>query len=305
MLLAPVSNSGWNEMAYADQPGAKKISNFNRVGPGYFKTIGTALVAGRDFDQRDTANSPKVAIVNEAFAKSLFNGANPVGRQFRVEGSAGQVDPVYDIVGLVRNTKYFELREDFLPIAVFPMTQDEPGSDLTFVVQVKGPVGDAFSAAKAAAAEIHPEAALEFRVISTQLKESLTRERLMATLTGGFGFLAAFLATLGLYGVIAYMVERRRNEIGVRMALGAGRGHVIALVMREAAMMVAIGLVIGIALALWAGRTADALLYGLKPHDPLTLAGAALLLAAVAMLAAYAPALRAARLHPVDALRRE
>ncbi len=305
--FTPVSGAGWNNMVRPDTAsGIRKESNFNSIGPGYFRTMGTALIAGRDFDDRDTAGAPKVAIVNEVFAKTVFGGGNPVGHTFRVEGQAGKPDPIYQVVGVVRNTKYYELREDFLPIGFLPSGQDDnPGADATFVLRTAAPLGDVFRGSKAAMAAVHPEIVIQFRVLTTQLQESMLRERLMATLAGSFGFLAAVLATLGLYGVIAYMVARRRNEIGVRIALGADRGSVIRLVLREAALMLIFGLVIGTGLALWAGRAAAALLFGMKPYDPLTFAGAIVLLAAVALMASYGPARRASRLEPMQALREE
>jgi putative ABC transport system permease protein len=142
-------------------------------------------------------------------------------------------------------------------------------------------------------------------VLTAQISQSLMRDRLMAALAGAFGFLAASLPVLGLYGVIAYMVARRRNEIGVRIALGATRSRVIGLVLREAILLLAIGLAVGLGLAVWAGRAAVSLVYGMKPGDPLTLGGAVALLALVAMAASYGPAWRASRLEPMDALREE
>ena len=156
-----------------------------------------------------------------------------------------------------------------------------------------------------AVAAVTPGIRVEFRFLSQQLEDSLLRERLMATLSSGFGLLAGLLATLGLYGVTAYMVARRRNEIGVRMALGADRRMVIRLILREAGMLLAAGLAAGALLALWAGRAASTLVFGLQPHDPLTMAGAMALLTVVAVAAAYAPARGAAALDPMTALRDE
>ena len=305
--LTPISGGGWNEMVTAEGSNeAKKESYFNRVGPGYFRVMGTQLIAGREFDQRETAGSLKVAIVNEAFAKRFFGGGNPLGRVIRVEGEAGKPDPMYQVVGLVRDTKYYELREDFLPIAFLPAAQEEnPGAGVVYMLRTAAPLGALFHNLKRAVAEVHPAIGIEFSVMTTQVRESLTRDRLMATLAGSFGFLAAVLATLGLYGVIAYMVARRRNEIGVRMALGADRGRVVRLVLREAALLLVAGLVIGTGLALWAGRAASALLFGLKPTDPATFAAAIGLLAVVALIASYAPARRASRVEPMQALREE
>ena len=303
----PVSGSGWNDNTWADgAKGEHKMSWYNRAAPGYFRTMETELIAGRDFDDHDNLKTPKVAIVNEAFAKANFGEANPVGRSFRTEGEAGHPDPIYQVVGLVRNTKYNEIAEEFQPVGFMPIAQDDgPGQSATFVIRTNTPVGEVTRAASASIAEVNPGIGVQFNVLSQQLKESLSRERLMAALAGAFGILAGSLAVLGLYGVIAYMVARRRNEIGMRIALGASRGRVVWLVLREAALLLSIGLVVGLAFSLWAGQAATSLLYGLKPYDPVTLATAVSVLAAVALLAAYAPAHRASRLDPMDALREE
>ena len=303
----PVSGAGWDESTWADgSTAARQDCMFNRAGPDYFKTMETAFLAGRDFSERDNLAAPKVAVVNEIFAQRIFGGENPVGRSFRVQGPAGKPDPMYQVVGVVRNTKYYELREDFKPIGFLPMAQDDnPGATATFVLRTSAPVGGIFRAATAAVAEVHPGIGIQFSVLTTQLKESLMRDRLMAALAGAFGLLAGSLAVLGLYGVISYMVARRRNEIGVRIALGAGRWRVIQLVLKEASLLLAAGLAVGVGLALWAGRAATAMLYGLKPYDSVTLGGAIGLLAVVALAASYGPAHRASRLEPMDALREQ
>jgi putative ABC transport system permease protein len=303
----PVSGASWDESTWADGSSAARLDcMFNRAGPGYFKTMDTPFLAGRDFDERDTVGAPKVAIINQVFAQRIFGRENPVGRSFRVQGPAGKPDPIYQVVGVVRNTKYYELREDFKPIGFLPMAQDEaPGAGATFVLRTSSQAGGILRTATAAVAEVHPGIGIQFRVLTTQLQESLMRDRLMAALAGAFGLLAGLLAVLGLYGVISYMVARRRNEIGVRIALGAGSWRVIQLVLKEAALLLAIGLAIGTGLALWAGKAATSMLYGLKPYDPLTLGAAIALLAAVALLASYGPARRAAHLEPMDALREE
>jgi putative ABC transport system permease protein len=305
--MTPVSGSGWDQNTWAEgSTGPRVDALFNRAGTGYFRTMGTSFVAGRDFDEHDNLTAPKVAIVNEEFARKIFQGQNPVGRTFRREESADKPDTLFVVVGLVRNTKYYELREDFRPIAFVPEAQDEdPGPGGTFVLRTNAPLGEFYHSAEQAVAEIHPGLGVDFTVLTTQLKESLMRDRLMAALAGAFGFLAGLLAVLGLYGVIAYMVARRRNEIGVRIALGASRGRVITLVLREAILLLAIGLVLGTALAAWAGQAAASLVYGMTPRDPLTLGGAAVLLAIVALIASYGPAWRASRLQPMEALRDE
>jgi predicted permease len=307
--FTPVSGSGWNNDIGPDGATAAasgKESFFNRTGPGYFHTMGTRLIAGRDFDDRDTLTSPKVAIVNELFARKFFGKREVVGRTFHMEEAAGKPEPLIEIVGVVENTKYYELREDFKPIGFFPVAQDDdPGPGATFVLRIQGPPGEILRSVKTAVAQVSPAIGLEFRSFSAQIQESLTRERLMATLAGGFGVLAGLLATLGLYGVIAYMVARRRNEIGVRMALGADRGRVIRLVLREALLLLGLGLIAGVVITLWAGRAAAALLFGLKPYDPVSMTAAIALLAAVALAASYGPARRAAALDPMNALREE
>jgi predicted permease len=305
--MTPISGNGWNEGVRPDGfTGESKNSMFNRYEPGYLKTMGMALLAGRDFDARDTLGAPKVAVVNEAFAKLFFAGANPVGHTFRVEGDAGQPDLIYQIVGLARNTKYYELREEFLPISFLPMAQDEsPRNGTTWVVRTAGRPQDAFHALKAAVASVDPSFVLEFKVMTEQISESLQRDRLMAVLAGAFGVLAGMLAAIGLYGVIAYMVARRQNEIGVRMALGADRASVIRLVLREAMMLLAAGLAIGIGLALWAGQAASKMLFGLKPNDAATFVAASVLLAVATAAAGYIPAGRASGMDPMEALRME
>ena len=307
MGWTPVSGSGWDESVYAEGSTAPtKDALFNWAGRGYFDAMGIQRIAGRDFDEHDTFNAPKIAIVNEQFAKAFFDGQNPVGKTFRVRASAGKTDDRFQIVGLIRNTKYYELREDFQPIAYRPVTQDDNLTQSgTFVFRTNASPAEFYHNAEQAIATVHPQLPVNFAILTTQLKDSLLRERLMAALAGAFGILAGTLAVLGLYGVIAYMVARRRNEIGIRVAVGATRSRVINLVLREAILLLAFGLAAGAVLAAWTGRAAATLLYGLKPYDPATLAGAAALLAAIALIASYAPARRASRLQPMDALRDE
>ena len=298
---------GWDQNVFEPGSSAPKVDVlFNSIGPGYFKAMATAFVAGRDFNDHDVATAPKVAIVNEAFARKIFGGKNPLGRIFRRQEGANEPDTQFVVVGLVRNTKYFELREDFKPIAYQASSQaDDPGSATTFVVRTNAPLGEFYHNCEAAIAEVHPGLNVDFAVLTTRIQQSLLRDRLMATLAGGFGALAATLAVLGLYGVIAYMVARRRNEIGVRIALGASRRRVVGLVLGEALLLLSAGLLIGVALAAWAGEAAASLVYGIKPRDPVTLIGATALLAVVALLASVGPARRAASLQPMDALRED
>ncbi len=310
VMMTPVSGSGWDQDIGPDrQPAAGSGLNslFNRVSPGYFQTMGTKLLAGREFDDRDNASAPPVAIVNDTFARRFFKGqVDIVGRTFHREAAAGKPETLYQIVGVVKSAKYYELREDFRPVAFFPMAQDDrpaPGTNL--VLRVAGSPSAAINAVRQTLLAVNPTMALEFRSFSSQIQDSLLREQLMAMLSGAFAVLAVLLAALGLYGVIAYMVARRQSEIGVRMALGADRGSVIALVLRETGLLMVVGLIIGTALALWAGKGAASMLYGLKPYDLATMAGAVALLALAGLLASYAPARRAASLDPMTALRNE
>jgi predicted permease len=264
------------------------------------------LLAGRDISERDTATSQRVAIVTESFARVFFGGQNPLGKTFQIDEPPGVPKPAYEIVGLARDSKYNDLRDPFEPLVYVPATQNEPpGSTLRLVVRSRLPLTQTTSMITALAREVHPSIVVEFRTMQSQVRDSLMRERLMATLSGFFGALAATIAMIGLYGVMSYTVARRRSEIGIRMALGADRGEVVRMVMREAGTLLLAGLIVGTVSALLAARAASALLFGLQPYDPATLATAAGALAAVAALASYLPALRASRLEPTEALREE
>jgi len=307
--FTPVSGAGWNNSVGPDgTPASESGKNafFNRSSPGYFRTMGTRLLAGRDFDEHDTLSSTKVAIINEEFAKKYFNGANPVGHTFHLEMGAGKEEPLYQIVGLVASSKYYSMQEDFRPVGFFPVAQDErPWPGTNCVLRISGQANAIIERAKAEVAAMSPAIGVQFSPFSREISESLLRERLMATVSGGFGVLAALLATLGLYGVIAYMVARRRREIGVRMALGADSGNVVWLVLREALLLLTVGLVVGVGLALYAGQAAATLLYGLKAHDAWSLIGASVLLIVAGLAASYVPARRAAGSDPMVALRGE
>ncbi|HEU0176621.1 MAG TPA: ABC transporter permease [Blastocatellia bacterium] len=298
----------WNEDILVDSNRGveRRQANFNRVSSDYFRTLSIPLLAGRDFGDGDTGAAPKVAIVNESFARSFLDGANPLGRTFRIEVGPGAPDHIYQIVALVKDTKYINLRENFGPIVYLAASQEEkPGSSDQILLRSNLPVMSLITEARQALGAANPGIAFHFRVFKTQIRESLARERLMATLSGFFGALAALLASIGLYGVLSYAVAQRTQEIGVRLALGADRGRIVKMIMREATMLLAIGLAVGIALALAAAKTASALLYGLRPHDPATYLLAVTFLAAVAAAASYLPARRASRVDPMVALKCE
>ncbi|HEU5235451.1 MAG TPA: FtsX-like permease family protein, partial [Terriglobales bacterium] len=281
-------------------------SAFSIVGPQYFKTIGTPLLAGRDFKETDTATSPLVGVVNETFVKKLGLGPNPVGKVFRREATSHEPEVEFQIVGLAKDTKYFDLREKNWAIAYLPAAQShlrDPG--IQFVLRSAAPMASINSQIKSTIAEVNPAIEINFQSFQRMIGDSLLQERLMATLSGFFGFLAALLATVGLYGVISYMVVRRTSEIGIRMALGADRAGIIAMVLREAGTLLGAGIFTGVILSVASARTAKSLLYGLTSYDPLTLVAAVLLLAIVTVAASSLPARRASHLDPMVALREE
>ncbi len=304
-FILPVSGSGWNENILVDGVRPKDYSNFNAVSPGYFHTMGTPVLAGRDFNSHDTPTSTPVAIINESFAAKYFAGRYPLGLTFQVEHPIGDPRPFYQIVGIVKDTKYTDLREPFGPIGYFPASQQRPDPFPQVVLRSKAGPETITAEVTHAVAAVSPLISIQYLTMTETVQQSLLRERLMATLSGFFGALAALLATIGLYGVMSYMVARRRSEIGIRMALGADRRNVVRMILREAGTLVGVGLVIGVAASLAAAQTAKALLFGLTPNDPVTLVTAAGGLAAVAMLAGYLPARRASRLEPTIALREE
>ncbi len=303
----PIGGSFSNRDIVIDGVKQQTHTNFNAVSDRYFETMGAALVAGRDFDVRDAAGAPRVAIVSEAFARTYFNGANPLGRRFQIEERPGQPRPEYTIVGLTRDSKYSDIRDPFEPLMFVPFEQDpqQPFAYVRFVVRSTQPLVNVTGAVVGVLHQQSPAAIVKFRTMEGQVRDSLVRERLMATLSGLFGVLAAIIAAIGLYGVMSYTVARRRNEIGIRMALGARRGEVVAMVLREAGVLLAIGLAVGTVAALGAARLAASLLFGLTPHDPATIVTAASAMALVAAAASGVPALRASRLDPTEALRDE
>jgi putative ABC transport system permease protein len=308
-MTTPLSGSMSNDTVLGDTPD-KKLSTtmINSVGPDYFKTLETPILEGRDFTDGDTATSPKVAIVNRAFVDKFFDGKDALGKTFRIQMPKGRDIPVFQVVGVVKNSVYNDMHEDFSPTTFFPRTQEDPrdgNPNVSVVIRSNEDLRGLINSVKSAMADVNPSIEIDFHVFKTQVKETLLQDELMATLTVFFGILAGLLAVIGLYGVISYMVAQRRNEIGVRMALGAQRGDVLQMMMREAAVVVGIGLVVGTVLAVIAAKSASSLLFGLKPRDPVTYIVCIVMLAAVAALASLLPARRAAKLDPWTALRDE
>jgi putative ABC transport system permease protein len=306
--LVPLGGDFWNDTVHTDASGqdVREVANFNRVLPGFFRTLEIPLIKGRDVGAQDTLGSPAVAIVNESFVRRFLKGKEPLGTTFRVDEGAGVPESVYQVIGIVGDTKYDDMRDDFGPIAYLATQQDKrPDSNALVALRSSLSLDDLTASIEHSLAQTDPAIRIQFSVFKTQIRDTLQRDRLMASLSGFFGFLAGLLATIGLYGVMSYMVVRRRNEIGIRMALGADRGRVLGLIMREAVFLLAAGLAVGAGLSLATTRVASTLLFGLKPNDPLTLVLAAGTLSAVAVAASYLPAFRAARIHPLEALREE
>jgi putative ABC transport system permease protein len=305
--IIPLNGDGWNEFIYIpDQGVSRQLVYFNAVSSGYFETLQIPLLAGRDFADSDTATSPLVAIVNERFAHTYFGNADPIGRTFRVRQDGGKPDRVYQIVGIAGDTRYRDIHDEPAPIifvSSYPRAIAE--TDSTFVVRSSEAPASLVLSLKDTAAKSSPEIVLTFSILRTSVLEKLTRERLMATLSGVYGALAAILAIVGIYGIISYMVVRRSSEMGLRMALGARRTSVVGIILREAAGLVAGGLAVGTVVAIVCARTVRTLLYGIKPVDPMTLMVAAGGLLSIALAASLFPAVRAASVDPIEALREE
>lgn len=303
-FIVPLSGAGWNQNIVIEGVQQDGNVNFNRVGNDFFTALDTTLIAGRPFGPEDRAGTQPVVIVNESFAKKYFGGANPVGRTFQIDGRADEVRPHFQIVGLVRDTKYYELREEFQPTGYFPAAHEtDPGPSLDFIVRSDMPLASLTPTLTRTIREVAPGSTVSYQSLQTYLRESMVTERLMANLSGFLGLLATLIATIGLYGVMSYMVTRRRVEIGIRMALGADPRSVVRMVLGESGLLLGVGVVIGVALAIAASKWAASLLYGLEPWDPASIGIAAGALGVVSVIAAWIPARRASRLTPTLALR--
>jgi predicted permease len=285
---------------------ASRDARFTWISPGLFATLGTPILAGRDFTTNDTRTSPRVAIVNEIFAHMFLPGSNPIGKTFRTLAEPDYPEAEYLVVGLVRNTRYLMLQAAEPPMAYIPSNQFPQGvvGNLMFI-RSRAPLPGVEESIRRRIASWRPGTGMQFQIFQKTISDSLVRERLLAALCGFFGVLAALLASIGLYGVLAYQTVRRHNEIGIRLALGAARGQIMQLVMKEAALLVVVGLVIGLVGCLALGKVAASLLFGISPRDPLHLGAAAIALAAAAAIGSMIPARHASRLDPMDALRDE
>jgi putative ABC transport system permease protein len=307
---SPLNGNTSNDWVLDDKGGHPNGAAFeDYVSPGYFQTIENPMLAGRDFNLDDTANSARVAVVSQTFVKKFLNGAkDAIGKQFRVWAPPGETPRYYIAVGEVKDSVYNDMHEPMQAVMYFPRTQlarpfTYPGA--TILIRSRAGIAGVLNPVKETITGESPDIDIHFQVLRTQIRESLRQDELIATLCGFFGVLAVLLAAIGLYGVISYTVALRTNEIGIRMALGSQQSGVVRLVLGEAAILIGIGIMVGAGLTLAGGKAATSLLYGLAARDPLTLAAAAVLLTIIGFAASLVPVQRAARVDPMVALRHE
>jgi predicted permease len=308
-LVPLLSGSNWGSSVAVEGfpagPDTDTHSNYNEIGPAYFQTLGMTLLAGRDFTRSDAAGAPKVAIVNEEFARKFNLGRDAVGRRM---ASGGGRDTALDteIVGLVKNAKYSDVKDPVPPLFFRPYRQDDRIGSIAFYVRTALDAEQFLTNIPKVVATLDPSLPVEdLRTLPQQVRENVFLDRLISVLSASFAGLATLLAAIGLYGVLAYTVAQRTREIGLRMALGADPGRVRVMVLRQVAKMTLIGGAIGLTLAVAIGRLAESLLYQLQGWDPAVLTSAAAALTLVALGAGFIPALRASQIEPMRALRYE
>ncbi len=283
-----------------------EISNsaqFTWVSPGYFETMDISVLQGRDFTLQDTSTSARVAIVNQEFVRRFIGGRTPLGEVLRTGAEPQFPATSYQIVGVIPDTQYNDLRGEVRPIVFAPDSQFpavRPGMQM--VIHAGVSPSAAIESIRQRLRQRYPDITAEFLVLQSQVRDRLVRERLLAMLAGFFGVLAITLTVVGLYGMLSYSVAQRRAEIGVRIALGARSEQVVGMMMREAARLLLIGSVAGVLISVFAGRTAASLLFGVTASDPLILGGACALLVAISAVASFLPAWRASRINPAQVL---
>jgi predicted permease len=284
-------------------PDTDRGAMLNEVGPGFFRTLGIPMLSGREFTPSDAAGAPRVAIVNEAFAKKFDLGRDAVGKRMAVGGSR-ELD--IEIVGLARNAKYSEVKRQVPPLYFVPYRQDERLGSITFYVRTSLDPASLAGAIPGVVRRLDPNLPVENpKTLAQQVRENVFEDRLISTMSAVFASLATLLASIGLYGVLAYTVTQRTREIGLRMALGADGGRIRRMLLRQVALMTGLGGAIGTAAALGLGRAARAMLFELDGHDPAVFVAAVALLGLVALGAGFIPAQRASRVDPMHALRYE
>ncbi|HVZ48960.1 MAG TPA: ABC transporter permease [Gemmatimonadaceae bacterium] len=278
-------------------------SRYNEIGPDYFKTVGATMLAGREFTESDTRGSPRVAVVNEAFARKFGLGNDAVGK-FMGDGRRDSL--TIQIVGLVKNAKYSQVKDPVPPVYYVPFKQDTTAGSAYFYVRTSGDPAAILRAIPDVVKKLDATLPVdELRTMPQQVKENVFLQRMMGTLATLFALLATLLASVGLYGVLAYSVAQRTREIGVRMALGADRGRVRTMVLRQVGVMALIGAPLGIATAIAIARGAKSMLFEMQGADPAVMAASVAVLTLVALAAGFIPALRASRVDPMQALRYE
>jgi predicted permease len=292
------------EIDSPDEGRHKVHSHFNMVSPSFFDVLGTPLLAGRDFKARDSASSSHVAIINETAARRFFPGRDPIGRTYREPAFEKQPEIVDQIVGVVRDAKYTNLRREAPPTFYVPIAQN-PSKYPTYELRYAGPLGDLIARVKEVVRAADPSIRLQIELFSTRVEDSIVRERLLARLASVFGVLALALATLGLYGLVTFEVTCRRSEIGVRMALGSSERGIVWLFLYEMAALFWLGIPLGLALAMAGSRFVRSQIYGFGSMDLATAGSACIVLTVVGMAAVYFPTRRAARIDPLAALRQE
>jgi predicted permease len=276
------------------------------ISPHFFSVLSIPIVAGRGFSAQDTEASGQVAVVNQALVRKFFPGTNPIGRRFRASFVGPDAARWIEIVGVCADTRYFDMREPTPPIHFDLDLQKPVDGGVTFIVRSPLRPDALIPSLRRAAQHIDPDLPLSnIRTQQQQIDASMQQERMFASLTAGFGFLALLLACVGIYGIMAYTVSMRTNEIGIRLALGAAREQIQAIVLRETGWLALSGVIIGLLVTIALIRLVKSMLYGLTPKDPITLGGSALLLLLVAFVAGWAPAYRASRVDPAEALRHD
>jgi predicted permease len=308
-LVASLAGSNWGSdvavEGFEAGPDTNTNSRFNEVGPSYFKTMGIPLLAGREFTRADSLKAPKVAIVNEAFARKFNLGRDVVGKRIG-SGSGSRSTLDTEIVGFAQDAKYSEVRDPVPALFFRPYAQDDGVGSMTFYVRTSVEPEGFLQDVHKVVARLDPNLPVQnLRTMPQQVRENVIMDRMITTLSAGFASLATLLAAIGLYGVLAYTVAQRTREFGLRMALGAAPARVRGMVLRQVGIMTAIGGVIGLLAGISAGRGAGSLLYEMTGYDPVVLVVSAVLLTFVALGAGLIPAHRASRIDPMTALRYE
>lgn len=303
--MTPISGAGASRYisveGYQDKPGERRYTPMNWVAPGYFETLGTPLLAGRDFTFEDRGSS-RLAVINQTMSRFYFGDANPIGRRFTIEGETGP----YQIIGVVGDAKYHDPQEATMNTIYFTSFQEGRIVGRNLLLRTEVPPEAVTAHVTQAVSDVLKGISVDrVTTMAAQVDAAMVPERLTAMLSTVFGALGSLLAAIGLYGLLAYTVARRINEIGIRMALGATPGDATRMVLRDAMKMVAAGLAIGIPAALWSKRFAASVMEDLPLDNPVPIALGAAAMIAVAVLAAYIPARRASAVDPMEALRHE